>query len=353
MSSERMTNRPERSAFKADEGLFEESAWDTGTGMHLYEYMLLIRPWRFWIIGSTIMAVLLTFYITRFLMTQWYQGHVTLRPASQEGPSFSGGILGASGLGDLASSVGTSLGLGSAPWDAQEDSAILTSYDFDLAIIDQLNLAERILPPRVTPDMRLFERLRVHIRSLKLKLGLNPYSRWNLYLVFQDLLDVEFDDKAGNMDVYFLDPNPEMAVKVTRALIDSLRRKLRLRAIDYARKAISSLQDQVAHTSDALLITQLDQLMAQQLQQQVTAEVQSDFAFVVIQAPYAPGQISQPWMLIDCIIVGILTPCFFILGLISEDRIIKPYRHAMDTLVQENDLPVEPPAEKPVLARRL
>ncbi len=279
-------------------------------------------------LAATAATVTASFLFTQFMMTRWYRADATLRPASQEGPTYNGGILGVTGLSSVASSIGSSLGIGSSAWDAEEEMAILTSYGFTMSVIDRLHLADRILPRKARPSSSVVERFKILFRSIEVAMGFDPYARWKLYDRMGDLFNVSYDDKLGNMDVSFLDPDPRMATKVLQFYIDSLRELLRLRAVSVASAAIKSMEDQAMSTSDSLLLAQLDQLIAMQMQAEATAQVQSDFAFVVVQPAYVPAVRDQPWTLIDCAIVALLTPGFFILGLLLNDRVIKPYRES-------------------------
>ncbi len=290
--------------------------------------LFLVLPWWRRILALTLGAVLATFLVTEFAMTRWYRAVAMIRPASQEGPTYGGGILGVTGLGSIASSLSSTLGVGSAAWDADEEMAILTSYDFTLNVVDKLNIADRIVSRHAQPWSSPLDRLKILVRRVEAALGFNPYTRWRLYKRMSDLFDAQYDDKLGNLEVSFLDPDPKMATRVLEFYLHTLRELLRKRAAGVARAAIDSMEDQAAHTSDSLLLAQLDQLIAAEMQQEATAEVQSDFAFVMIQPAYVPSVRDQPWVLVDCLVVAILSPAFFFLGVLFNERVIKPYRDA-------------------------
>jgi hypothetical protein len=91
-------------------------------------------------------------------------------------------------------------------------------------------------------------------------------------------------------------------------LVDLMRERLRVRYLRAAKAAIQSIEQQVTESSDMLLVGQLDQLLAQQLQQVGTAELQADFAFVVIDPPVVPDRPHWPQPLIEALMALVLAP---------------------------------------------
>jgi len=131
----------------------------------------------------------------------------------------------------------------------------------------------------------------------------------------------DYDDKAGNLTLTFWDPQAADAERILNLYINALRERLRTRFVQAASAAVTSLQQQIDVTSDALLVPQLDQLLAQQLQQLGTAKVQADFAFILIDPPAVPERPQAPLPLIDALLVGILTPLLASIWFLMKDRV--------------------------------
>lgn len=134
---------------------------------------------------------------------------------------------------------------------------------------------------------------------------LTPWLRYGLML---DRFDYRFDDKEGNLTLSFEDPDRAEAKRVLQGYLDLMRERLRTRYLESAKVAIQVIEQQVSKTSDMLLVGQLDQLLAEQLQQLGTAELQAGFAFVVIDPPVVPDGPHRPQPLIDALMALILAP---------------------------------------------
>lgn len=208
--------------------------------------------------------------------------------------------------------------------DAQELLAILGSVDFNA------NLAERNkLAPILMRHVSLTTRL-----TLALTGGSLPQhpNRWTLYRLMQSRLDSTFEESTGNFMVKFIDPDPAQAKRILDLYVDSLRQKLRDRAIVSSEAAVKALEAASASTSDALMVGQLDQLLAQQIQELGTAEVQADFAFVVIDSPTVPPMPYFPRPIIFTLIAAILTPFLMCAWLILRERLER-----LSTFVREEE----------------
>jgi uncharacterized protein involved in exopolysaccharide biosynthesis len=297
-----------------------EWAEDDGAGSELWEYWQVIRPCWKRIAACSLAAAAVTALLVVFVLPRIYKASAVLRPASQESATQQAVTVGASGiLGNVGASVSSALGLGSSSNDAQEFMVILTSDEFTIHLIDKYQLKYHILPPS------FFKRVKQRY------LGIDPYTPWRQYLKMQKLFDVDYDSQTGNLTLTFSDSDPAMARKILGYYIHELRELLRQRAIHVASVAVNSLQRQITQTSDALLIQQLDQLAAEQLQFQLTAEMQADFAFTVDDPPTTPEFPDSPWFFIDPLVAALLTPFLCAFWLILMHRLRK-FRHAMESV---------------------
>jgi len=254
--------------------------------------------------------MLITFVCTKFLMTRWYEAVTLLRPASQEPQSsFSLGSILSSATGSAGGPLGNIFG--PTAQDAQELLAILGSVDFNAKLAERNNLA-----PILTRHVSFTTRMTLALTGASLPQHPN---RWTLYRLMQSRLDSTFEESTGNFIVKFIDPDPVQARRILGLYVDSLRQKLRDRAIVSSEAAVKALEAAAMGTSDALMVGQLDQLLAQQIQQLGTAEVQADFAFVVIDSPTVPPMPYFPRPLIFTLIAAILTPVLMCAWLILRE----------------------------------
>jgi hypothetical protein len=278
----------------------------------LYDHWVLIRPFMQKILLCTLSAVVTTVLVTAFVLPSWYRAQAVLRPASQETQNQQAVMASASGImSSLGSSVSSALGLGGNDNDAQEFMAILASYDFTIGLVQKYQLQPHLLPP-------------TFVRRLEQQLGLNPYTSWKGFWKMQSRLSVNYDLEAGNLTLGFEDKDPEMAKRVLHYYIYELRDLLRKRAASVATVAVDSLERENAKTADILLQQQIDQLVAQQLQNKLTAEMQSDFAFTVEDSPSTPDLPSDPWLVINTLLALGLTPLCCIFWVVFHERVYKP-----------------------------
>ncbi|MDO8435056.1 MAG: hypothetical protein Q7S58_21890 [Candidatus Binatus sp.] len=284
----------------------------TGIEERILSYYSTLRP-RLREIGvATALAMVLTFVTTRFLMTHWYQARAVLRPASQEPQSSVtlGGLLGniTGGGGGGSGGVLNSLFGGSGASDANEFIATVTSVTFTKDLI-QSNDLTKVLLRHVSPWSSPF-----------LWLGISKPTPWKMYKLMTRRFNYDYHEQTGNLTLTFWDPEPEGAERVLNLYIAALRERLRTRYVQAASAAVVSLEQQIGKTSDALLVPQLDQLLAQQLQQLGTAKIQADFAFILIDPPAVPEHPQAPLTLVDTLLVGILAPLLASFWFLSRER---------------------------------
>jgi hypothetical protein len=248
---------------------------------------ILLSRWRF-IAVCTLVSMVATFAAAKFALTPYYRATALLRPSQPK-----------QGLEDLntwsrlfATQVPVvSLFAASAQSrNAQEFMAILHSYAFNIALINQYHLAAELIPPR-----------RGWFGG-----ATKPPTPWQLYRRAQALFDCEFDELDGNLTMHFLAPDRSTAVRILSLYVDNLRDNLRSREVRNAEAGVRSLREQISDTTDSLLRGQLYELVAQQLGRQKLAEVQADFAFAVIDPPVAADKPFWPRVTLDTALAGLL-----------------------------------------------
>lgn len=269
-----------------------------------------LAPWKRHLVACGLIAMVLTYLLTRFVMTHWYRAQAILRPASQEPQSSTN--LGAI-LGNMTSiGGGSSLGnlFGNSAADANEFITIFNSVDFTNELVTKYHL-----DPILRRHKPLLSTLLWWYYGAP-----SALTRWLRYGLMLNRFDYKFDDKEGNLTLWFEDPDRAEAQRILEGYLDLLRERLRTRYVETANIAIKDLEEQVNKTSDMLLVAQLDQLLAEQLQQLGTAELQAGFAFVVIDPPVVPDGPYRPQPLIDAMMALILAPGIASGWLLLRDR---------------------------------
>ena len=168
-------------------------------------------------------------------------------------------------------------------------------------------------------------------------------TKWSVHMMIADRFTTEYDYKSGNLTLYFMDPSPTEAQRVLGFYLDSLRDKLRNEEVQAGASAAASLDEEVRKSSDALLQTQLYELMARQIQREKIAEVQSDFAFKVVEPPVVPDNYFAPKARHNATLAASLTFVLICTWILASDFI----RRAKAQFAALNPAPAEPTADDP------
>jgi LPS O-antigen subunit length determinant protein (WzzB/FepE family) len=244
------------------------------------------------IIASMVLAAMvLTALATSLLLHKSYRAIAILRPIPKAATaSRIAGIFGIGGVGmnPLAGLMGGAGGPGSD--EAQEYMTILQSFAFNTTLIERHHLDARLFHSTSLPFLSIFE-----------------YNdpRWRAYKRMQKLFSCEYSIKTGNVTLYFKGRTPADAESILGYYVDDLREKLRYREVQSAKAAIDSMKAEARVTSDALLQSQLYELIAKQTQQLKLAQVEADFAFSVLEPPAAPDKPYSPFVILDSILAGL------------------------------------------------
>src|ERR1700683_567683 len=231
----------------------------------------------------TAVAALASFAIVKFQFTKWYQAIAIIKPMTpQQTAGHMQGLLDGANLGMLRHFVGSEYNSDAA----EEYITILTSYSFVTAMVEQHHLADEIAPRGATP--------------------LSSDTRnWAVYRAMLSRLKCEYSVKNSSITLTFEDPSRERAQRILSYEIDDLREMLRSREVRNASDAVASLSSQVKKVSDTLLSKEIYDLIATQVQRQELAQIEADFAFVVLQSPVASDLPVWPRVMIDTFAAGL------------------------------------------------
>jgi hypothetical protein len=246
--------------------------------LHLLHYLRLLWSRALIIAAVTIGAALIYGLYTKFFAVKFYRAQAVIAPISSE-PSFgpasdSGDLMDSMGGGGGIMSLFNLAGGGDTAVIAERYLSIMNSYAFTTDLIKRYRLEREI----------------IGVQSKNAP----TISRWSMHRALVSRFASEYDFKSGNLLLYFLDTDRDDAARILGYYLDSLRDKLRNEEVQSAAVAAASLQDEIRKTSDALLQTQLYELMARQVQREKLAQVQADFAFKVIEPPVVPDNYYAP-----------------------------------------------------------
>jgi hypothetical protein len=257
--------------------------------------LLLLRHWTL-VALVTVVAVVGTFIYTKWFATKWYRATAVIAPVPEGAVEnrVEGGIgsLSMSGMSSFLMSSGTDA-------QAQEYMTILRSFAFNTDLALRHDLVSDLLGD--DPDDRPKAE-----RALRMRLFDTLGRRFS----------VDYSIQGQNLSVHFLERDPLIAQQVLQYYLDDLRALRRREAIKSASAAIASLEKEAKETGDSLLSQQLYGLVARQVQRQKLAEVESDFAFRVLDPPISPDKPYWPRARINCFIALIAAPLLMWLVLV-------------------------------------
>jgi hypothetical protein len=135
--------------------------------------------------------------------------------------------------------------------------------------------------------------------------GSNPKDlNWSMYRALKKRFDYDNSIKTGNITLSFEARDRRDAEKILGYYINDLRDLLREREISGASSAIASLEAEAKVTPDAVLRSELYELVAKQVQRMKMAQVEADFAFQVLDPPAASDKPYRPRVLVDCMLAA-------------------------------------------------
>jgi hypothetical protein len=293
--------------------------------LQLLYYIDLLRS-RWLLIASLTIGIGLGYGLyTKFLTVKWYRAQAIVTPVSPD----LGLSMGTGPGGDMVDGLGGGIasileGGGSDTITlAERYTAIMNSYAFTTDLVNKYHLEHTI----------------IGVRSPKAP----TVTKWSVHTMIADRFSTEYDYKSGNLTLYFLDPSPAEAQRVLGYYLDSLRDKLRNEEVEAGASAAASLEEEVRKSSDALLQTQLYELMARQIQREKIAEVQSDFAFKVVEPPVVPDNYFAPKARYNATLAASITFVLVCTWILATDFI----RRAKAQLAAMNPAPAEPATDDP------
>ena len=294
--------------------------------LHLLHYVQIL--WSRWIVivVATVAAGLAYGLITKFVLVKFYRAQAVIAPISS-----SGGLGSMSGASDMMDNMGGGLmslfnlaSGGDSASVAERYLSIMNSYAFTIELIKRYHLERKIVDStsKNAPTV----------------------TRWQMHRALLSRFSAEYNYRSGNLELYFQDPSPDDAQRILGYYLDSLRDKLRNEEVQSASAAAVSLQDEIRKTSDALLQTQLYELMARQVQREKVAQVQADFAFKVIEPPVVPDNYYAPSARKNAIVAAAVTFALLCGWFVAAD-FVKRARTRLEDIQQSETVEQPQPSE--------
>ncbi|HUY18552.1 MAG TPA: Wzz/FepE/Etk N-terminal domain-containing protein [Candidatus Binataceae bacterium] len=276
--------------------------------IELLKYFKLLYRHAWLIIGVTLAAMTLNVLYNELLATRLYQAQAVITPVP---PDQDMSQIGGGGLGDMLGGGGglASMLMGTSDNElvSERDMAILNSFDFTTNLVKRYGLVKYLLagqgedPGKLTP--------------------------WRTYLLINGGFNADYDYKTGNLNLSFVDSSRARAQQVLTWYLEALRERLRSQEVQSAASAAKSLEDEISHTSDSLLQSQLYELLARQIQREKLAQVQADFAFKVIEPPVVPDARFSPRVTRSGIMTGFVVFVLMCLGVVVREWVKHAHAH--------------------------
>ena len=282
-------------------------------------------------LSITILAVILT-----LTMTNIYKSQAVLLPSKS-----SASPLGS--LSSIASIVGVSIPSSSG---SAEIMSLLKSNVLKEEVIKRYNLLPVLLYKSWDEKhhrWRQPSKFALFITKIKAAIGLSKgKSKKNGpdiddgIRALNNIFDVSEDRKLGTINVSVEYPDPKMAQKILEDIISTLREHMTSEAIRIAKKKINLLNQQLNKTTDPTIQQMIYKLIANQMKILTTAEVSENFAFKVIDPPFAPDRKYKPKRKL-IVIVAFITALILSIFIVFFVEFIKSAKERM----KEKELEVE------------
>ena len=281
-----------------------------------------------WIVTVTVFATV----VVSLFMTDIYQAKAVIMPVTSRD---SGTSSAGAGLTALAQQFGGLPGI-SMPGStsAAEIVSLLKSNILREKVIQQCNLMPVLFYKRWDAGQRSWKKGGVNLNSayyLSLfsramspilsqsaeKKGSDIPSTWDAMRLLDDIVKISQDSKQNTVTIFAYFHDPDMAAKIVEYYLVTLTNYMSSEAKRVATTNRKYLEEQLGNTTDPFIKQKTYNMIAQQIETGMMAEVKENFAFKVIDPPLAPDKIIKPkriqmmiLALFSALFVGIITAFF-------------------------------------------
>jgi|GEM_PF-747173 len=261
--------------------------------MPLFVLLRLILPDRRFIVRTTIICTALAVALA-FLLPATYLGSTLVSPAVNGQQQ--GGSLG--GLASLAALGGINLATSNP--GVQEAIATIKSRAFTEKFVNE----NEMLPILFASDWDdVHKEWKVRLWKFWRKI---PPTMWDAFEIFDKLRNADLDDKTGLVTVSVEWTNPVLAAKWANALVVQVNKYLRADAITKTNRNLNYLQGYSTQAGQVEIQKAISSLVESELQKAMSANVNEEFSFSVIDRAVVPEKRAKPYRIL-IILVGFLS----------------------------------------------
>lgn len=243
----------------------------------LLAYWRAIRK-RWKMIGCIVGVTIITASAISFLMTDIYRSNAVIIPVAPKDSGAGGGNLGA-----LAQQFGGLPGIpASMSGTASEIVTLLNSNILREKIIRQYNL------------MPILFHARWDAKNQTWKKGTKIPAIWDALRLLDEMIMIKRNTKDNTVTVSADFHDPQMAAKIVDYFLVALTDYMSSEVKRVAATNRKYLEEQLGSTTDPFIKQKIYNMIAQQIETGMMAEVKENFAFKIIDPPLAPDKKIKP-----------------------------------------------------------
>jgi uncharacterized protein involved in exopolysaccharide biosynthesis len=269
-----------------------ESPWvcdinDQG-GVDLYHYWRVIWKRRK-IIGCIIAAAVFAALVGSLFMTNIYQAKAVIIPVTGKD---SGG--GNPGLAALAQQLGGIPGVPSSPSaTASEIVSLLNSNILKQKMIEQHNLMPILFYRQWDNKQQTWKQGHTVWRLMPFKY-FNVPDTWDALRLLEKIVKINRNNKDNTITISVDFHDPKLAAQIVDYYLVTLTDYMSSEVKRVAASNRKYLEEQLGSTTDPFIKQKTYNMIAQQIETGMMAEVKENFAFKVIDPPLAPDKKIKP-----------------------------------------------------------
>jgi uncharacterized protein involved in exopolysaccharide biosynthesis len=289
--------------------------------INLLYYWRVIWKRRWMISGIMVVAVFAAIIISLF-MTNIYQAKAVIMPVMARDNG-----AGAAGMAALAQQFGALPGIAmSGSTSASEILSLLKSNILREKIIRQYNLLPILFYKQWDHQQRTWKRDQVkldplHYLSLlsknfvptpaqgRQKKDPDIPDTWDALRLLTEIVNISQDVKQNTITISVDFPDPDVAARIVEYFLVTLTNYMSSEAKRVAATNRKYLEEQLGNTTDPFIKQKTYNMIAQQIETGMMAEVKENFAFKVIDPPLAPDKTIKPKR-IQMVILALFTALF-------------------------------------------
>ena len=274
-----------------------------------------------WVLFISILIFSISSVFIAINLPNYYRSEAVLFPAESQSGSSLGGLGGQ--LGGIASLAGVELGSDDNTGFAIE---VLKSRSFIVDFINKYELKPKLLAveswDRNTRELIFSpedydEKNNQWLRKVSYPLSVVPSDQESFKFFKKELLSIEQDSETKTVKIIILHQRPDIAKFIVDKLVYEINEHIRVSDIEEANKSIEYLQETTAKIKVTELNSVLYNLIQQNIQKRLLAEVRDEYVFKTIDPAVAPEIHYKPIRSLICIVGAFLGFILSSLGVLS------------------------------------